>query len=163
MSETASRDRITAAMEKYSDTVYRICWLYMKNKEDADDAFQDVFLRYIQAGRRFASDEHEKAWLCTVAFNRCKDLLRSASRRKVVSLETVEEPSYRPAEPGNPVLEAVQALPDKYRDTIYLYYYEGYSTAQIAAILRCRENTVYSQLSRGRQMLKERLGDDFED
>jgi len=159
----APQDNLTAAMEKYSDTVYRICYLYLRNKDDADDAFQDVFLRYIQAGKKFDSEEHEKGWLCTVAFNRCKDLLRSSSR-KVVSLESVEEPSYRsPAEEGNPVLEAVLQLPVKYKDAIYLHYFEGYSTGQIARILGCGENTVYSQLSRGRQILKERLGDDFED
>lgn len=161
MHELLPNDKITTALEKYSDMVYRICFMYLKNKTEAEDAFQDVFLKYIQVNKQFESDEHEKAWLCRVTFNRCKDVLKSF-RFKTASLETVPEPTYENAEEGA-VLEAVLTLPAKYKDVIYLHYYEGYTAAQISKMLGCRENTVYSQLSRGRQILKERLGDDFED
>ena len=162
MNELSARSRSAAALEKYGDTVYRICYLYMKNRDDAEDAFQDVFLRYMQANKHFQSEEHEKAWLCTVAFNRCKDLLKSAAR-KTVGFDDVAEPGACDKYNDNPVLEAVMALPDKYKDVIYLHYYEDWSAAKIAKVLKCTESTVYSQLSRGRQLLKERLGDDFED
>ncbi len=154
--------KVAAAVDRYSDMVYRICFLYMKNRSDAEDAFQDVFLKYVRECGKFQSEEHEKAWLCRVAFNRCKDLLKRASRKNV-SLESIEEPSSPFSPSVSPVLEAVLDLPPKYKDPIYLHYYEGYTSSQIAGILGCRENTVYSLLSRGRQMLKERLGDNFED
>ena len=162
MNELSARRKSAAALEKYGDTVYRICFLYLKNRDDAEDAFQDVFLRYIQANKHFQSEEHEKAWLCTVAFNRCKDLLKSAAR-KTVGFDDVAEPGRCDDYHDNPVLEAVMALPDKYKDVIYLHYYEDWPAAKIARVLKCSENTVFSQLSRGRQLLKERLGDDFED
>ena len=162
MNEHSVRERSAAALEKYGGTIYRICLLYMKNRDDAEDAFQDVFLRYIQADRRFENEEHEKAWLCTVAFNRCKDLLKSAAH-KTVGFDDVAEPSVCDEVRDSPVLEAVMALPTKYKDVIYLHYYEDWPAAKIAKVLKCSENAVYSQLSRGRQLLKERLGDDFED
>ena len=161
MQDTPSSEKITTALQKYSDMVYRICYMYLKNKEEAEDAFQDIFLKYIQANLHFISEEHEKAWLCKVSFNRCKDILRNF-RFKVSSLDSIPEPTYEHTDDGA-VLQAVLQLPAKYKDAIYLHYYEGYSAVQIAKILKCRENTVYSQLSRGRQLLKERLGDDFED
>ena len=161
MHVTPSDDKITSALEKYSDMVYRICFMYLKSKEEAEDAFQDIFLKYIQADVHFVSEEHEKAWLCKVSFNRCKDILRSF-RFKIISLDSIPEATYEHTDEGV-VLQAVLDLPPKYKDVIYLHYYEGYSAVQIAKILKCRENTVYSQLSRGRQILKERLGDDFED
>jgi RNA polymerase sigma-70 factor (ECF subfamily) len=153
-------DKVTLALEKYSDMVYRICLMYLKSKAEAEDAFQDVFLRFMQANKQFESEEHEKGWLCTVAFNRCKDILKSAHYR-LVGLEDIPEPSYE-NKYDKTVLEAVLALPAKYKDVIYLHYYEGYTAAQIAKILRCRENTIYSQLSRARGLLKERLGDEYE-
>lgn len=161
MHELTSCEKITAALEKHSNMVYRICFLYLKNKEEAEDAFQDIFLRYIQADMVFESDEHEKTWLCRVSFNRCKDILKSF-RFRVASLDSVPEPSYETPSQSD-VLEAVLKLPAKYKDAIYLHYYEGYTSAQIAKMLYCSENAVFSQLSRGRKILKERLGDDFED
>lgn len=161
MHELTSCDDVSTALEKYSGMVYRICLMYLKNKEEAEDAFQDIFLKYMQANRHFESVEHEKAWLCKVSFNHCKDVLRSF-RFKTTSLESIAEPYYENKEEGT-VLTAVLDLPVKYKNVIYLHYYEGYTAAQIAKLLKCRENAVYSQLSRGRQMLKERLGDDFED
>ena len=163
MAAASSNPSSFPAMEKYGTMVYRICFLYMKNKADAEDAFQDVFLRHLEAHRLFFSEEHEKAWLCTVAFNRCKDLLRRSARGNV-SIDEVEEPAGPDnSSPRSDVLEAVLQLPAKYKDVIYLHYYEGYSSRQIARILKCTENTIYSQLSRARGLLKERLGDEFED
>jgi len=161
MDRLSNEDKAASALNRYSDMVYRICFMYMKNKNDADDAFQEIFLRYIRHEAPFESDSHEKAWICTVAFNYCKDVLKSHAR-KTVSLDDIEEPSCEGPK-LNVVLEAVMQLPVKYKDVIYLYYYEDCTAVQIANILKCTENTVYSQLSRARQLLKESLGDDFED
>ena len=108
----------------------------------------------------FFDDEHEKAWLLRVSINACKDYLKSFFRRNVVSLETVYEMEAVVPEDHREVLEAVLSLPDKYKDVIYLHYYDGYSAAEIGKILGKRENTVYSLLSRGRKLLKEKLGGD---
>lgn len=160
MHELKSKDKIKTALEKHSKMVYRICFMYLKNKEEAKDAFQDIFLKYIQSEKVFESEEHEKAWLCRVSINRCKDILKSF-RFKFVDIDSIPEPYYETLD-EKAVLREVLKLPSKYKDAIYLHYYEGYTSAQIAKMLKCSENTVYSHLSRGRQMLKERFGDDFE-
>lgn len=153
-------DRVSIALENYSDRVYRICYLYLKNKAEAEDAFQDVFLKFMQTDKEFESDEHEKAWICRVAINRCKDILKSF-RYKFVSLDKMPELSFVNEE-DSVVLEAILNLPSKYKDIVYLHYYEGYKASQIASLLNSNENTVYSQLSRARALLKERLGEDYE-
>ena len=162
MNDASSQNHIAEVLNKYSSVIYRICYMYMGNREDAEDVFQDVFVRYIQAQQKFENEEHEKAWLCKVAFNRCKDVLKSSAKKNHVNIEDIEEPSCEDEHPDHTVLEAVIGLPDKYKEVIYLFYYEDYSAAQIASILGSTENTVFSQLSRGRQLLKERLGDDFD-
>lgn len=153
-------DKVSIALEKYSAKVYRICFMYLKNKAEAEDAFQDVFLRFMQSKTEFESDEHEKAWICRVAINRCKDIVKSF-HYKVVSLDNVAELKFE-SEQDNTVIDAILNLPQKYKDVVYLFYCEGYKASQIADILRSNENTIYSQLSRARSLLKERLGEDYE-
>ena len=109
---------------------------------------------------RFTDQEHEKAWLLRVAINACKDYLKSFFRRSVVSFEALREMEAEEQEDHREVLAAVLSLPVKYKDVIYLHYYEGYSAAEVGKILGKKENTVYSLLSRGRGMLKEMLGGD---
>lgn len=155
-----SENEVNRAVDRYADLVQRICFYHLKNRADTEDVFQNVFMKYMLHDEPFHDEEHEKAWLIRVAVNACKDLLKSFFRRSVVSLETLYG---IPAEvPGShrEVLEAVLSLPDKYKDVIYLYYYEGYSAMEIGRICGKKENTVYSLLSRGRGMLKERLGGD---
>lgn len=153
-------DKVSIALEKYSSRVYRICYLFLRNKAEAEDAFQDVFLRFMQAGKEFECDEHEKAWICRVAINRCKDIVKSL-RYKFVSLDEIPELKFE-NEQDSTVLDTVLSLPSKYKDVVYLHYCEGYTAAQIADILGSNENTVYSQLSRARSLLKERLGEEYE-
>ncbi|HEX2945652.1 MAG TPA: sigma-70 family RNA polymerase sigma factor [Clostridia bacterium] len=153
-------DKISNAIEKYSDRVYRICFMYLRNKAEAEDAFQDVFLRFMQTTKEFESDDHEKAWICRVAINRCKDIVKSL-RYKFVSLDNIPELHFE-NEQDSTVLDAILELPPKYKDVVYLHYCEGYKASQIADILRSTENTIYSQLSRARALLKERLGEDYE-
>ena len=149
---------ISRAVEEYADMVRRVCFYHLKNREDTEDVFQNVFLKYMLCDKPFKDREHEKAWLLRVAINACKDYVKSFFRRNAIPLETLREMEAGGMEEHREVLEAVLALPGKYKDVIYLHYYEGYSAFEIGRILGKKENTVYSLLSRGRGMLKEELG-----
>lgn len=150
------------AIEQYSDTVRRLCMLHLKNEADTEDIFQIVFLKYVLSSVSFENDEHEKAWFIRVTINACKDLLRNFFRSHTVSLdEIMEYPSELPPD-YREVWEAVFSLPQKYRDVVYLHYFEEYTAPQIGRILGKNVNTVYTLLNRSRQLLKERLGEEYE-
>lgn len=153
-----SEQEANRAIDRYADTVRRICLVHLKNHADTEDIFQTVFLKYILSSAAFENEEHEKAWLIRVTINTCRDLLKSFFRSRTVSMEELMELPQEAASDTRPVLEAVLSLPAKYKDAIYLYYYEGYTAAEIGAILGKKENTVYSLLSRGRGLLREALG-----
>lgn len=145
------------AIERYADMVKRICMVHLKNEADTEDIFQTVFLKYALHSAPFESEEHEKAWMIRVTINACKDLLRDFFRSKTVPLEQWQE--YTPEQPSESreVLAAVLALPVKYRDVVYLHYYEGYTAVEISRLLGKNVNTVYTLLTRSRQKLKEML------
>ncbi len=148
---------IIAIYDRHVDTVYRICYSYMKNKPETEDMVQETFLRLITSGKTFESDRHEKAWLIVTASNVCKDSLKKWWRRDE-SLE--DQPAlFRTTEPGHSeVLDAALLLPQEYKVVVYMYYYEGYATKEIAGHLRIPHATVRSRLSRARKMLKTMLG-----
>lgn len=148
------------AIVLYSNMIRRICFYHLKSNADTEDVFQNVFLKYLLYDKPFADAEHEKAWFIRVTINACKDHLKLLSRRRTESLETLTEKAAHMDPEHKEVLDAVLGLPAKYKDAIYLHYYEGYSALEIAAIMQTKENTVYSLLSRGRSMLKEKLGGD---
>ena len=146
------------AIEQYADMVRRICLVHLKNESDTEDIFQTVFLKYVLHSAPFESEEHEKAWLIRVTVNACRDLLRDLFRARTVPLEQWQ--ALAPSSPDpetREVLEAVLALPVKYRDVVYLHYYEGYTAGEIAGLLGRNVNTVYTLLTRARQRLKETL------
>ena len=140
------------------DTVYRICFSFMKTRADTEDMVQETLLRLMSNGTVFQSEKHEKAWLIVTASNVCKDALRRAWR-KHTSIEELPEIAQEGPE-WNPVLEAILALPADQKTAVYMYYYEGYSSAEIAQALHCRQGTIRSRLSRARQTLKKDLGGD---
>ena len=150
-----SEQEVNQAIEQYADTVFRLCMVHLKNQADAEDVFQTVFLKFALTSRAFESSEHLKAWLIRVTVNACKDLLKNFFRRNTVPLE--EAASVITPEQRN-VLEAVRSLPKDYRDAVYLHYYEGYTAPEIANILNKNPNTVYTHLTRAREMLKDMLG-----
>ena len=155
-----SEEDLNRVMETYADMVRRICFLHLKNKYDTEDVFQNVYLKYLLYDKPFASGEHEKAWFIRVTINACKDLLKNFFRSHTVSLdEIIEQPALMPPE-NREVMEAVLSLPSKYRDVIYLHYYEEYTAPQISQILGKNVNTVYTLLNRSRQLLREKLGGD---
>lgn len=153
-----SEQEVNKAVEQYSDTVRRVCMLYLKNYADTEDIFQTVFLKYVLSSAAFESEEHEKAWMIRVTINACKDLLGSFFRKRTVSLDEVMELPAQASKDHREVLEAVLSLPQKYRDVVYLHYFEDYTAPQISRILRKNVNTVYTLLTRSKQMLREKLG-----
>lgn len=155
-----SEQEVNRVIELYGDTVRRLCMIYLKNYADTEDIFQNVFLKYATSSIKFENDEHEKAWFIRVTINKCKDLLKSFFRNRTVSLDDiVEKPEAIPSD-YREVLEAVLSFPQKYRNVVYLHYYEGYSAPQISHILGKNVNTVYTLLTRSKKMLREKLGGD---
>lgn len=151
-----TNDVVASAISKYSDMVRRICFLYLKNQADVEDIFQDVFLKLLQYSGKFENEEHEKAWLCRVTLNKCKDFHKSFFRKNVCSIDDVD--LFIEDKVENEVMRAVLSLPKKYKDVIYLFYYESYTVPEIAKMLEQKENTIYSQLHRAKAILKDKLG-----
>lgn len=149
---------VNRAIEAYGNLIRRICLIHLKNHADTEDIFQTVFLKYLLSSAEFQSRKHEKAWFIRVTANACRDLLKSAFRRRVVSLDVLTDQPGELSEDNREVLEAVLGLPEKYRDVIYLFYYEEYTAPEIAEILKKNTNTVYTLLSRAKKILKEKLG-----
>ena len=153
-----SEQEVNRAVERYADMVRRLCMLHLKNAADTEDIFQNVFLKYVLRSMPFESEAHEKAWFIRVTINACKDLLKSFFRSRTVSLdEVVQLPAETPPD-HREVLEAVLSLPPKYKDVVYLHYYEGYTAPEISRMLGKNVNTVYTRLNRSKQLLREKLG-----
>lgn len=153
-----SEEETRRAMQLYSDTVRRICMIHLKNDEDTQDIFQTVFLKYVLSSVSFESEEHEKAWFIRVTINACKDLLKSFFRSRTVPLDALSEQSAQVDDDYSDVREAVFSLPPKYRDVVYLHYFEDYTAPQISSIIGKNVNTVYTLLNRAKKMLKDKLG-----
>ncbi len=155
-----SEQEMAEAIQRYGDTVRRLCMVHLKNYADTEDIFQTVFLKYALTSVSFDSAEHEKAWLIRVTLNACKDLLKSIFRSRTVSLEELVEQPAQLSRDHREVLEAVLSLPARYRDVVYLHYYEEYTAPEIARILGKNVNTVYTRLTRAKGLLREKLGGD---
>lgn len=147
---------------RHSKTVYRVCFAYMKNIADTEDAVQDAFFRLIKSGPAFESEEHEKAWLIKTAANICKNSLKHWWRRRE-NIEASYNLQSSEVIKTDDVLNVVMELPGKYKTVVYLYYYEGYSGKEIADILKKPQSTVRNYLRDARAILKERLGDDLDE
>lgn len=134
----------------------------LRSRADAEDAFQDTFMKYALADEvPFTGEEHRKAWLIRVAANRCRDMQRAAHRRNE-PLESAASPVSRDplTQPGSriqEVLDAMDALDDPPRTPVYLALYEGYTAPEISELLGAPVNTVYSWIARGKKTLKEAL------
>lgn len=153
-----SEQEVNRVVEQYADTVRRICMIHLKNFADTEDIFQNVFLKYVLSSVVFENEEHEKAWFIRVTINACKDLIKSFFRSHTVPLDELTGQPADLTEDNREVLEAVLSLPEKYRNVVYLHYYEGYTAIEIGSIIGKNVNTVYTLLTRSRQMLKDKLG-----
>lgn len=156
MSRQSLRADDLEMIDKYSDAVYRMAFSMLKNRYDADDIHQEVFIRYLDKRPKFENPEHEKAWFLRVTVNLCKNYWKTAWRRKVISLEEDFAESVEiPQEPeSDELIDLVKTLPQKYRIVIHLFYYEELSIEEISEILRMKPSTVRTQLTRARAKLK---------
>lgn len=145
-------DYIEYIIDTYSDLVYKLAYAQTRNKNDADDIYQEVFLRLVRKKPVFHDTEHEKAWLIRVTVNCCNSFWRSASRWHPQEIEALE---VEPMPEADDLRYLLDQLPQKYRAVIHLFYYEDMPTAQISAVLGIKEPTVRVQLNRARQMLKD--------
>lgn len=143
-------------VKAYSDLILRLSYTYLHSTQDGEDICQSVLLKLLAGDEEFDSPAHERAWVIRTAINACKDELR-AFRRKTVPLEEAPEAA-APEAPRSEVLDAVMSLPEKYREAIYLFYYEGYSVREIGQLTGRSEAAVSAHLSRGRKKLRELLG-----
>ena len=141
----------------YSDLILRLSYTYLKSTHDAEDICQTVFLKYLTAGQTFRDREHEKAWIIRTAVNTCKDVLKSGWRTRTCNMEACAEVA-APEMQDDSLMTAVQSLPDKYRIPLYLHYYEGYKTHEIAEMLGERPATINTRIDRARGKLRTILG-----
>jgi RNA polymerase sigma-70 factor (ECF subfamily) len=149
--------------ERNVDRMYRICFMYLKNSTDAEDAVQSIFLKLFKSEMSFRDLEHEKAWLIVTARNHCKDMLKSWWRTRHVDMAVLPEGIWHDDREGSGVvLDKLLALPAKYRIVLYLYYYEDYSVREISTMLDRKESTVQTQLAKGRELMKLSLGGHYE-
>lgn len=154
------KDEVFAlAVQRYSDTVYRAAVHNCACTADAEDVTQDVFEKLLKYNGSFESAEHLKAWLLRVTINRCRDLTRAARNKDTELDENIPAPE--PADGS--VLDAVRALPEPYRNAVYLHYYEGYTAAEIGRMTGAPANTVLSWLRRARTQLHTMLKEEIED
>ena len=151
MGQLTRNEVFTLAVQKYSDAVYRAAMHNSRCAADAEDVVQDVYEKLLHYNGTFESEEHLKAWLLRVAINRCRDLTRAAHQKDTELDENL------------PALDAVRALPENYRNAIYLHYYEGYTAAEIGRMLGAPSNTVLSWLRRARAQLHTMLKEEIED
>lgn len=153
------KDAFSFAFKQFTDTVYRIALHNTSNSSDAEDVVQEVFIKLLESNKAFRDGEHLKAWLIRVTVNLCRDKFKKTSRETLVENDVFQSS----AEEKTDIIEAIMSLPKNYRNTIYLHYYEGYTTKEIGKILDTKENTVLSWLSRGREALRKELDGGFDD
>jgi len=155
--------------EKYSNMIFQVSFSYLKSAADSEDIVADVFVKLINAEPKFQNEEHEKAWLLRTAINLCKNNLKHW-RRKTVDIDDIDnideygnlqsENQFNINININDTLKSVMELPERYKDVIYLYYYEGYSTAEIAKMLKKPHSSVRVHLHEARKILKGVLEED---
>lgn len=158
-----TKDYISDLLDKYSDMVLRIAYTYLKNRADAEDIVQDVFLRIIDKKPSFNDESHEKSWLIRATINMCKNKVNMFWNKNKCSIDDVQE--FAVSDKDNTdtsVFQAVMALGEKYRVVVYMYYYEGYSTPEIADVIGKNETTIRSLLHRARNKLKDMLKEDYD-
>ena len=144
---------IAEIYNRHKNTIYRVCFAYMKNAPDTEDAVQDTFSNLIRSGMAFQSEEHEKAWLIRTASNVCKNAVKHWWH-KCEPLDIHGELSTHDVYHVDETLQAVLDLPDMYKTAVYLYYYEGYNSTEIANILEKPQSTIRYYLMEARKQLR---------
>lgn len=153
-----TEEEFNELVKTHMDTVFRLALNYVKCNQTADDITQNVFMKLYRSNKFYESEDHIRYWLVRVTINECKKMLISPWRKSVPIEEYMETVSF-PSQEHSDLFYAVMALPKKYRVVIYLYYYEEYSTEEIAKLLGIPSATVRTQLKRGRTLLRSDLED----
>lgn len=151
MTDSERRQRVEELVLSHGDMVYRLAYQNTGSTSDAEDVMQEVFLSLLTKDAPLDDDVHIRYWLVRVTLNRCHNLMTTARRKRTVPLD---ESLHLYAPENESILSDVMQLPPKYRSVIYLHYYEGYTIAEIADLMRVKPNTVGSWLSRGRKRLR---------
>lgn len=150
ISNKEKRKRIEDIVRKYSDFIFRLAYQNLHNRFDAEDILQEVSVTLVTANAPLYDEAHLKSWLVTVTLNKCRNLKRAEKRREFIPLDeclALEAPK------ANEIMEELWRLPEKYRNTVYLYYYESFKISEIAEMLGKSPNTVSSWLRRARKAL----------
>ena len=145
-------NEIETVIRTYSDTLFKICLLILCKEQDAEDALQETFLRYMLKAPVFNETEHQKAWLIRVAANVCKDIYRYKTRHNHMNIDELS--SYGSSEEDRSIVNTVAILPQKYKIVILLHYIEGYDVKSIADITGISVSAAKKRLQRGREKLK---------
>ncbi len=140
----------------YADPILRLCMTYSLTREDAQDICQEIFLKLLEQEKEFTDREHEKAYIIKMAVNACKNLLKSAGRRRVVPMDQAERVP-APEGESSELIQLIRALPEHYGAVVYLFYYEGYSLDEIAKLCSCTPAAARKRLSRSRKLLAKKL------
>ena len=154
-----TEQRYNEIVENYSDMIFRIAYQYLFNKYDAEDIVQEVFVKLLTKRVIFKDEEHIKSWLIRVTINQCLDYKKSLTKKSTVPIENMEIPF---EQKEGEILEELQLLKEDERNILYLYYYEGYKIKEIAKILKQKQNTINSKLTRARKKLKEIMEVEYE-
>lgn len=155
MNNTSARpaDNMERIMQTYGNMLFRLCLITLGNANDAEDAVQEILIKYLQKAPAFEDAEHEKAWLIRVATNQCRDMLRFRSRHPVINIEEINEFTGEKSDSG--IMEALMTLPDKFRTVLLLHYVEEYSVREIASIIGKTASAIKMRLQKGRKLLQE--------
>lgn len=150
---TVDAAALKKAIEEHRDMVFRVAYTYMRNRADADDVVQDVFVKLFNTKKEFDGDDHLRFWLIRVTINQCKTLFRSPWRASE-NIEQYASSLEMPTSDHSEILVDVMTLPEKYRVVLVLYYYFGFSSEEVADLLRVSPSTVRTRLARARTKLK---------
>ncbi len=147
----------------YQSSLFAAAFNVCKNVQDAEDVVQDTFIQYYISNKEFDSEQHIRAWLIRVAINKAKNASRTFWRQNKLSLEDYMESLTFETPEDEHLFETVMSLPEKYRIVIHLFYYEDYVVSEIAGILKLSQSNVKVRLSRGREMLRKILKEEWDD
>lgn len=175
VSKQLDKDALQERINLYSDMLYKIAFMQLRNNQDAEDVVQETFYQYIKTNKEFESSEHEKAWLIKVTLNGCRKIWRSAWYRRTDAMPEKEIPLDRlelsesmmekealQKEQNREIMGAVMKLPRKYREVIHLFYFQQMSIKEICLVTERKESTVTSQLTRGREILRKNLKEEYQ-
>ena len=152
---TFTEEEIRELVDNYGSMIFRIAYCILLNKDDAEDAVQDTFMKYMTKAPEFNDEEHRKAWLIRVSANISKNMFKLRLRRHTLNLEEVKSAGI--SESDFETFEIISALPARYKPVMTLHYAEGYKCSEIAEILGISEDAVKKRLQKGRALLKNEI------